>query len=184
MGILVNDQNPLLDANGDGTGNTPDDMKLALSVFIGTNTVVNGDAPVIGSVSPEQTINGTNSTLLYADGVTDTDGISRVWAVIIPPDFRQGQSGNPIQDLPSINLTPVGETDRYEAVFNDFTKDGIYNISLFAMDRLTYTSLPLHTTVTVNTPLKSQSGYCGRRHTDRPDMDGSGEKRRACLRDT
>ena len=115
MGILVNNQTPLLDANGDGTGNTPEDMALAQSVFIGTNTVVSGDAPVIGSVSPEQTINGTNSATLYADGVTDTDGISRVWAVIIPPDFTQGLSGNPIQNLPSIDLKPKG-SGRYEAV--------------------------------------------------------------------
>jgi len=156
MGILVDNQTPLLDANSDGIGNTDDDMSLASKVFIGTKKVVDVDAPVIGSVSPEQKINGTNSATLYADGVTDTDGISRVWAVIIPPDFRQGQSGNPIQDLPSINFAPVGN-GRYKTVFNDFTKDGIYNISIFAMDGQTYTSPPLHTTVTVNSPLNRKA---------------------------
>ncbi len=156
INTLVNNQTPLLDANGNGVGNEPEDITLAQSVFLGTNSVVNGDAPVIGSVSPGQTINGTNSALLYADNVTDTDDISRVWATIVPPNYQPGSPDNPVQGLPSIDLKPAGN-GRYQATYNDFTTDGAYQISINAMDRLTYTSVPMPTTVTVNSPMSRKA---------------------------
>ena len=65
------------------------------NTYIGNGTVISGDAPIIGSVSPAQTITGENSADLYADSVTDSDGIGRVWAVIRTPDYVQGDSDNP-----------------------------------------------------------------------------------------
>ena len=55
------------------------------NVYIGNGTVISGEAPVIGEVSPEQTISGgETSACLEAFDVTDDDGISRVWAMILP----------------------------------------------------------------------------------------------------
>jgi hypothetical protein len=86
MGYTTSYQHPLLDANGNGITNEPEDLTLVASTYIGNGTVIQGDAPVIGSVSPDQTISGTTSVLLTASGVTDSDGILGVWAVVRPID--------------------------------------------------------------------------------------------------
>ncbi len=96
--------------------NEAEDITLIQNAYIGNGTLIFGSAPVIASVSSTpRTLNNTNSALLSADGVTDADGIARVWAVIRPPDYNQGDSNSPVQNLPSIDLMPVGN-DRYEAL--------------------------------------------------------------------
>ena len=87
--------------------------------------------------------------LLSAGGVTDPDGIARVWAVIWPPDYVPGSSENPLLTLPSCELLPVGD-DLYEGTYREFTTDGTYQIAIYAMDRNNNTSLPQLTTVSRN----------------------------------
>ncbi len=152
MGSPTEFQHPLLDANGNGAGNETEDLDLVQGVHIGNGTVIHGDAPVIGEVSPDQIITGDNSTLLYASGVTDNDGIARVWAVIRPPDYRQGSTDNPVQELPSFDLMPVGG-DRYEGEYDGFNIAGSYQIAIYALDRIGNTSIPLLTSVSVESPL-------------------------------
>ena len=115
-----------------------------------------GDAPVIGSVSEDQTITDTTTTLLSASGVTDDDGIARVWAVIRPPDYGQGTSKNPVTELPSVDLMPVGG-DRYEGEYKNFNIAGTYQIAIYAMDGNTNTSIPKLTTVSVDNPLRRKA---------------------------
>ncbi len=127
---------------------------IALTTDIGSGTVIQGDAPVIDSVFPVQLISNTNSALLYADGVIDTDGIARVWAIIRPPDYAPGSSGNPVQEMPSIDLMPVGGSPgRFEATYNGFSIDGTYQIAIYARDRIGNTAVPTMTSVSVNNPL-------------------------------
>ncbi|MFH2120776.1 MAG: 6-bladed beta-propeller [Pseudomonadota bacterium] len=149
-------QHPLLDADGNGTANEAEDLTLVQSAYIGNGTVIYGSAPLIGTVSPDQTINDTSSALLYADNVTDADGIARVWAVIRPPDYNQGGSDNPVQSLPSIDLMPVGN-DRYEATYSAFNIPGTYQIAIYARDRIGNTSIPSITTVSVTNPLRRKA---------------------------
>jgi hypothetical protein len=149
-------QHPILDANGNGTANEPEDFTLAQNTFIGNGTVIAGDAPVVGGVSADQTITGTSSALLHAESVTDSDGIARVWAVIRPPDYNQGSADNPVQDLPSVDLVPVGG-DRYETTYENFSIEGTYHIAIYARDRIGNTSIPKLTTVTVNDPLRRRA---------------------------
>ncbi len=136
----TNFQHPLIDANGDGTSNQPDDFTLAENKFIGNGTVIPGDAPVISGVSADQTISDTSSALLSASGVMDNDGIARVWAVIKPPGYYQGASCNPVSELPSIDLMPVGG-DQYEITYDGFNIAGTYHIVIYARDRIGNTSV-------------------------------------------
>ncbi len=153
MGI----QNPLMDDNGDGTYNA-DDGALARKTYIGNGTVVRGDAPLIERVVPDQTITNTHTALLYASGVTDDDGIDRVWAMIRPPDYNPGDPGIPVLDMPSAELTPAeGEDHRYEGVYEDFNQTGDYQIAVYARDRDGNTSVPKLTTVSVESPMKRRA---------------------------
>ena len=149
-------QNPVLDDNANGIGNEVNDGTLASSTYIGNGTIIYGDAPAIGKVSPDQLISGTTSALLYADEVTDDDGISRVWAVIRPPDYTQTNSNNPVQELPSVELMPVGD-DRYEGSYDGFNIPGTYQIAIYARDRMGNTFIPQLATVSVNAPLRRKA---------------------------
>jgi hypothetical protein len=164
MSFAVNEQTPLLDADGDGIGNETNDYILVENMYIGNGTTTHqGQAPVIGSVSPAQTIDGTNGTtsaILTAYDITDDDGIddsiARVWAVIRPPDYSQGSTDNPVLSLPSIDLLPVGES-QYEATYTNFTIEGTYWIAIYARDSVGNTSVPKLTTVSVNNPLRRRA---------------------------
>ncbi|KPL09296.1 MAG: hypothetical protein AMS26_23020, partial [Bacteroides sp. SM23_62] len=156
IGQSADYQHPLLDADGNGTGNETLDYTLADGAYIGNGTIIYGDAPVIGSVSDPQNIDGTSSAILSAYDVTDDDGIARVWAVIRPPDYSQGSPDNPVQNLPSIDLIPVGE-DQYEGSYDGFNIEGTYSIAIYARDRIGNTAVPSLTTVDVNNPLKRRA---------------------------
>jgi len=153
-------QHPLLDDNGNGIGNEKEDGVLASNTYIGNGTVIQGDAPAIGSVSSNHPISGSSNATLAAADVTDDDGIARVWAVIRPPDYRQGTSGNPVQDLPSVDLMPVDE-GQYEASYDGFSTAGIYQIAIYARDRIGNTSIPKVTTVSVDSPLRRRAIIVG-----------------------
>ncbi|MFH0813304.1 MAG: C13 family peptidase [Pseudomonadota bacterium] len=152
IGQISGYQNPLLDGNGNGIGNEAADEVLARTTYIGNGTVIPGEAPVIGGVSPAQTINGASSALLYADNVTDADGIARVWAVITPPGFSSSSPDTPVTDLPILEMNLVGG-NRYQGTSTAFTEPGTYNVAIFAMDRNGIISLPKQTTVSQQVPL-------------------------------
>lgn len=144
-------QTPLLDDNGNGVGNDLGDGTVAAATFIGNGTQQFWERPEIGAVCDAQFIDNTAQATLWADPVTDADGIARVWAVVRHPDYAAGSSDNPVAGLPSIDLLPVGE-DRYEATYNGFSTAGSYNILIYARDRIGNTSEAQMTTVTVSNP--------------------------------
>jgi streptogramin lyase len=151
-------QNPMLDGNGNGVGNETEDEDFAQNLFIGNGTEIQGHAPLIGDVSPDQVINEANSAPLFADNVTDEDGIARVWAVIRPPGYQQGSTNNPVWDLPSTDLLPVdGNPGRYEVTYQFFSIEGTYQIAIYAMDRAGNTAVPRITSVSVNNPLSRKA---------------------------
>jgi len=138
---------PQLDGDGNGIGNEKADKDAANLIRVGNETKSAGDVPVIGGVSPAQSLQDTTSATIYADQVTDANGISRVWAVITPPDYSTGTPDTPVTDLPTIDLISVGNS-RYKGTYTNFTSSGTYNIAVFAMDRKGVLSLPVQTTVT------------------------------------
>jgi DNA-binding beta-propeller fold protein YncE len=140
-------QTPQIDANGNGIADEEADQIIARSLSIGNETKSAGDLPFIGSVSPPRTLTGKTSALIYAENVIDADGISRVWAVITPPDYSPGPPGTPVTDLPILDLKPAGN-NRYEAIYEGFDRLGDYNIAIFASDRKSVMGLPEQTTFT------------------------------------
>jgi hypothetical protein len=105
-----------------------------------------GDDPLIGSVSPEQTLNGETSATIRAEDVTTTGSIDKVWAVITPPGFSGGDPSYPIFDLPTVELSRVAG-DRYEGTYDNFMYNGTYEISIQAMDAEGNISMPKGTRV-------------------------------------
>ncbi len=156
MGSLTEFQHSLLDANGNGKGNEPEDEIMIQNICIGNGTLISGDAPVIGSVSPDQTISGTSDSLLYAADVSDDDGVVRVWTMIRPPDYIRGSSDNPVRELPSADLMPA-EDKRYKNTYRDFNTEGTYQIAVYARDRAGNTSVPKLTTVSVENPSRRRA---------------------------
>jgi hypothetical protein len=158
MGYTTTYQHPLLqaDMDGNGTANDSADLAALAATYIGNGTVIFGSAPVIGDIPPDRTITNTSTASLFVDNLTDTDGIARVWAVIRPPDYNQGGSGNPVQNLPTIDLMP-GVSHQYEATYSAFNIPGTYQIAIYAMDRAGNTSVPRITTVSVNNPLRRRA---------------------------
>jgi len=149
-------QNPMIDGNGDGVGSSEANSADCYSVrrvYIGNGTAISGQAPVIGSISPDQTISETGTADLYAEDVTDPDGVARVWAVIIPSAYREDATDNPVLELPSVELMPVQDQDgRYEGKYDGFNSEGFYTIAVYARDRKGNTSAPELTRVTVGDP--------------------------------
>jgi len=150
-------QHPQIDANGDGLFE-PADQAAVADLFIGNGTLNGGaDAPVIGRLTPDQNLSGTNVATLRAFNVNDDDGISRVWAVIRPPGFNPGSPDNPIQDLPGFDLVPVPATADFEAAYDRFDKVGTYQIAVYAADTFGNTSVPQITTISIDNPLRRRA---------------------------
>ncbi|MFH0813302.1 MAG: 6-bladed beta-propeller [Pseudomonadota bacterium] len=152
-GISVTyNQNPLLDGNGNGIGNERNDQDAARTISIGNETRTGADIPVIGSVSPVQTLTGETSATIYAANVIDADGIGRVWAVITPPSYASASPDTPVTNLPILEMNSVG-SNRYEGTYTAFTEPGTYNLAIYAMDTNGIISLPKQTTITQQAPL-------------------------------
>ena len=169
----VSYQVAMLDDNGNGIGNESDDGLVAKDLFIGNGVQISGDAPTINSISPDQVISNGNETKIFANGIQDSDGIARVWAIIRPPQYRPNPYFHPIKDLPTIELS-YNSPGNYEAIYKNFHTEGIYQVSIYAMDRVGNTSSPVMTTVSVMQP------YCDKviivagatnQHTTREAID-------------
>ncbi|HBH02447.1 MAG TPA: hypothetical protein DDZ42_11120, partial [Candidatus Rokubacteria bacterium] len=152
IGLTISQQTPLLDANGNGIGNEDGDFVKIQNMVLGGGIRLAGNAPTIGSVSPDRTINGTNTASFAAENVADADGIARVWAVVRSPNYTQNASLAAVDNLPAFDLLPVGN-NRYEATYDGFTALGTYHIAIYARDRLGNTSIPVVTTLSVTNPL-------------------------------
>ena len=157
-------QTPLLDDTGNGIANEPADGTIAATTYIGNGTRQWWEGPEIDAVSAPQSIDATATATLWADPVTDDDGIARVWAVIRPPDYELESTSTPVIGLPSIDLMPAGG-DRYEADYSAFTTEGTYDILIYARDRVGNTSEPQQTSVTVTNPLSRKALIVAGGHT-------------------
>ena len=144
------------DADGDGTPNQPSDIAMLNTIVIGSGTTNAGSAPLIGMITgPQDVPDGSSSASITVTGVMDSDGIGRVRAVLKPPDFAPGASDNPITGLPSFDLVQSSPgSGTFQATYTGFTTPGIYEVRVYAEDKLGNASPPKTTTVTVgNNPL-------------------------------
>ncbi len=148
-------QHPLLDANGNGTGNEAvADIDAVANQYIGNGTSVATNAPTVVSVSvsPSSSISDQDWAQVTANNVTDPDGVAQVWAVVRSPNYQQADAGNPLYELPSFNLQLVSGTNNYQATWDRFHTEGVYYLNIYARDHIGNTSIPVTTTVTVGDP--------------------------------
>jgi len=139
-------QSPLLNADGNSTGNEDSDMDLIQGINIGNGVISADDIPVIGSISDTTTLNGETQATIFADNVIDANGISKVWAIITPPYNDIADPSNPVIDLPEIELKKTSG-NLYEGSYNGFSQKGTYNVAVFAMDTKSTLSIPKSTQV-------------------------------------
>ncbi len=128
-------QAPAIDADGDGVENEKEDKARAAEVRIGNEIAVAGDLPYIGDwdVSPSRRLAIPATATVFAENVVDADGIARVWAVMVPPDYEHPDPDDPVVDLPTYDLVPMAN-GRFEAEIDSLTEPGTYLVYLYAQD--------------------------------------------------
>ena len=141
------EQRPLLDANGNGIANEKEDKLLVQGITIGRGAVAASVPPELKDVSPVQTLNGESGALIQVGEIVSLNPISRVWAVMVPPNFRSRAADEPITELPTFDLTDANGDGVYSATYTQFTKNGTYKIQLYAKDKQGAISTPASTQV-------------------------------------
>ncbi len=153
MTASFSDQTPQLDVDGDLQTNEPtDDLATLDDQFIGAGTDFDPGSPTIAAVSDPIDLASGNSATLEALGVSDPDGIGRVYVEIIPPDYEDLDPDKPVQSFPQLELEQVGGSSDYQADYTGFSSEGIYIVNFYAQDRFGNLSTPSSTTVTVGNP--------------------------------
>lgn len=140
MEFSADGQGAEMDDNGDGVFDTKTDGQLAKNHILGAGIVLAGDDPLVGQVSPPQTLSGFASATIWADQVTTTGEIEAVYAFIARP-----VASSPTNDVDVIRLGKIRE--RYQATYRRFLAPGTYAISVIAIDREQGVSLPVTTEV-------------------------------------
>ncbi len=166
-------QTPLINDNGNSAGNDATDGALASGIFIGNATTLFSSAPSIEAVGVEEPVNSTAT--IWADPVTDPDGVDRVWAVLRPPNFKLSDTENALSGLPTIELMdPDLEDDqhRYQAVYSQFTETGEYSVLIYAIDKLGNTSKPELTSVHIGDPLTRRAVIVASGGLSHPEWPG------------
>ena len=144
---MEGDQRPLLDANGNGIANEKEDKFLVRDIVIGRGAVAASVPPELKGVSSPISLNGETSALIEVGEVVSLNPIDRVWAVMVPPNFRARRADAPVTELPSFELSDVDGDGRYGATYTRFTKNGRYKIQLYARDNQGVISIPASTEV-------------------------------------
>ena len=162
--MMVDYQAAQLDVDGDGIANETDDLTQLAALEDGHLYAVRrgysyrrADRPVIGSIAADQNISGTSTATLSVSGVYDADGISRVFAVIIPPDFVPDPDQTITNQLGTEELeTDAGNPENYHLNYSGFNQHGTYIVTYYAEDAHGICSLPATSLVT-RTDLTSTS---------------------------
>jgi len=148
--LMKRDQRAMLDTDGNGIANEKQDKLLAADVIIGRGAVAASAPPDIQSFSGEQILTSSTSAVIWAADISSLDPISRVWAVIMPPNYHSGAVDIPIIDLPTLEMTDPDKDGRYEATYTGFTLHGTYRLLIYARDNQGVFSLPRQTIVIQN----------------------------------
>jgi len=145
--FMATPQNPLMDANNNGYANESEDYSLVQNLYLGSNENAQSETIKIVSVSDAITLTQTTSSILRAQVTSDTNNIQRVWAVIRRPDYQAG-----VSETIEIELISVGD-NWYQSVYQEFETVGTYLVAFYAQDDANQVSIPLFTTVSVDTPM-------------------------------
>jgi hypothetical protein len=144
LNVLNQYQTPCIEANGNGLANEYDDYVNAREFTIGYGIMRAQDTVTISSVISPTTLNGETQAKIWAEKIVSTSHIETVWAIIVPPDFRQSEK-IVIEQFPEIELTYNDKTDRYEGTYDSFTLFGEYRVAFYAKSIYGMTSVPVET---------------------------------------
>ena len=139
-------QSPLLDDNGNGIGNEDDDGLAARDIHIGNGVVSADDLPIIGSPVPIRHLYGEDSVIFSVNDVTDASGISRVWAILTPPNREIADPSIPILEIDTSEFI-LTDDSRYEGEVKGLGTIGTYTLAIFAKDKNNTISLPVRTQI-------------------------------------
>lgn len=121
-------QQAWLDDNGDGGDATVGSLARFTSLGMGIRLAAN--EPQAQSVNAEQTLTGGSTATLFVDTVTASQPLTRVWAVISPPDPGQ-QYASLATELPTVEL-PATTAGHYQADWSGFTLFGSHGVAIYA----------------------------------------------------
>ncbi len=125
---LFGDQNPWLDDDGDGQF-TKNDGILAAKTQLGNNAIHGGLPPTIQVHPPIELENVTEATL-WVKTIPSFDGIKKVRAIIINPEFKvseyKGLETNFGRE--ELELTYNSDKNRYEITYQGFKIPGKWSI--------------------------------------------------------
>ena len=162
-------QTAQIDADSDGAANTKQDKALAKTITIGAGIQLGADIPQIFDVSEAQVLNGETSATIHAK-VSGTEEIKRVWALIDDPDEIIQSADAPNVQGEELELTYNDASERWEAQYNTFDIQGVYQFSLYALNKSDVVSFPDSETDNI----ASVSQLVGRAPQIGRDSDGDG----------
>ena len=153
------DQTPYLDANGDGIGYLEAEMdydkpdkKNVENIIIGVGGPKAAAAPQIRSISEAQILSGETSATIQVSDILTLNPLTRVWALITPPDYAPVTPGVPVTDLPTLEFeysySDNDGTYSGQGTYSSFDRNGVYKITVYATDNKDAYALPVQTTVT------------------------------------
>jgi subtilisin-like proprotein convertase family protein len=124
-------QKVVLDDNGNGIPNEKDiDGLLADTIPVGRPS--GQDHPVFGNVNNSVTVTNENITnlVLFADSITDEDGVGESWVEVTSPTNFLGE---PSERVDLLLQTPLA---RWEGDYDNFVEPGFYTLSFYARDNV------------------------------------------------
>ena len=121
-------QDPEMDDNDNGCVNEKSEGFRADGWYIGSAFVTGAEAPVVGNVSPDVLLVGSNTVSLWASDIVSEAILSNVWCVITSPEYDGSST------LESVDLSWDSEDERYEYLSTNFVEAGVYYCTFFAMD--------------------------------------------------
>ena len=130
LGTLNGRQTPVFDTNGDGVEGPQDSLK---GLQIGRGFVSANDNPTIGSVPPPFETH-VHSAELFVDGIVDTTGVSRVWAIVRPPGVIEGPLDEPVLTVPTLELNDDDGDNRWTGTYEGFRQEGVYEVAFYAIN--------------------------------------------------
>lgn len=152
ISLAFPEQTPLMDSDGNGSTNTPEDFSNVSQQVIGNGTVYSGSSPEIGNVYLSPVNEGESTSTITVSEITDDQSVRRAWGIVTPPYADLTQLGTPVQNLPRFNLYKQDDGS-YTGSFDGFEQPGSYYVAVYAEDQEGNTSLPVVESFTVTNPL-------------------------------
>jgi hypothetical protein len=108
---------------------------LSANTYVGGRFVIAGLYPEIVETSSGKTVAANQAHEFYAV-LSDLEGIERVWAVVVPPNYRPPEVSADLEApqvaLPRFDLSDPEKDGRYEGSFAGFQYNGIHRVTFYA----------------------------------------------------